>query len=146
LHKYQEITSRLMEAQVSAELEVQRKGERFSLINPPELPEKPDRPNRLAILLLGAFLAVAGGIGGGVVADNLDRTIYTADQLGRIMRTVPLVTIPYLPLEEEVMKLGRRRAALGLAGLGVLAIGVLVVHLAWMPLDVLWFTILRKLG
>lgn len=146
VRKHQEITSRLMEAQVSGELEVQRKGERFSLINPPELPEKPDRPNRLAILLLGAFLAVAGGIGGGVVADNLDRTIYTADQLGRIMRTVPLVTIPYLPLEEEAMKLGRRRAAVGLAGLGVVAFGMLVVHLAWMPLDVLWFTILRKLG
>lgn len=146
VRKYQEITSRLMEAQVSAELEVQRKGERFSLINPPELPEKPDRPNRLAILLLGTFLALAGGIGSGIVADNLDKTIYTADQLGRIMRTVPLVTIPYLPLEEEVMKLGRRRAAVGLAGLGVVAVGVLVVHLAWMPLDVLWFTILRKLG
>lgn len=146
VRKYQEITSRLMEAQVSAELEVQRKGERFSLINPPELPEKPDRPNRLAILLLGVFLAIAGGIGSGVVADNLDGTIYTADQLGRIMRTVPLVTIPYLPLEEEVMKLGRRRAAVGLAGLGVVVVGVLVVHLAWMPLDVLWFTILRKLG
>lgn len=146
VRKYQEITSRLMEAQVSAELEVQRKGERFSLINPPELPEKPDRPNRLAILLLGVFLAIAGGIGSGVVADNLDGTIYTADQLGRIMRTVPLVTIPYLPLDEEVMKLGRRRAAVGLAGLGVVVVGVLVVHLAWMPLDVLWFTILRKLG
>ncbi len=146
VRKYQEITSRLMEAQVSAELEVQRKGERFSLINPPELPEKPDRPNRLAILLLGVFLAIAGGIGSGVVADNLDGTIYTADQLGRIMRTVPLVTIPYLPLEEEVMKLGRRRAAVGLAGLGVVVVGVLVVHLVWMPLDVLWFTILRKLG
>lgn len=146
VRKYQEITSRLMEAQVSAELEVQRKGERFSLINPPELPEKPDRPNRLAILLLGVFLAIAGGIGSGVVADNLDGTIYTADQLGRIMRTVPLVTIPYLPLEEEVLKLGRRRTAVGLAGLGVVAVGVLVVHLVWMPLDVLWFTILRKLG
>ena len=45
VRKYQEITSRLMEAQVSAELEVQRKGERFLLINPPELPEKP-RPTQ----------------------------------------------------------------------------------------------------
>jgi succinoglycan biosynthesis transport protein ExoP len=146
VRKYQEITSRLMEAQVSAELEVQRKGERFSLINPPELPEKPDRPNRLAIILLGTFLAIVGGIGGGVAADNLDPTIYTADQLGRIMRVVPLVTVPYLPLEEEVMKLGRRRAAVGLAGLGLVAVGMLVVHLAWIPLDVLWFMIIRKLS
>ena len=146
VRKYQEITSRLMEAQVSAELEVQRKGERFSLINPPELPEKPDRPNRLAILLLGAFLAIAGGIGIGVVADNVDRRIFTADQLGRAMRGVPLTVIPYLPSEGELVALGRRRAVFSLAGLGVVVAGAVALHVAWMPLDVLWFTIMRKLG
>ena len=146
VRKYQEITSRLMEAQVSAELEVQRKGERFSLINPPELPEKPDRPNRLAILLLGAFLAIVGGVGTGVAADNVDRRIFTADQLGRAMRGVPLTVIPYLPSEGELVALGRRRAAVSLAGLGVLVVGAVVLHLAWMPLDVLWYTIMRKLG
>jgi uncharacterized protein involved in exopolysaccharide biosynthesis len=146
VRRYQEITSRLMEAQVSAELEVQRKGERFSLINPPELPEKPDRPNRLAILLLGAFLAIGGGVGTGVVVDNLDRRIYTADQLKRAMQGVPLAVIPYLPTESEVVALGRRRAVLSLAGLGVVVAGAVALHLAWMPLDVLWFTIMRKLG
>jgi|CXWL01.1.fsa_nt_gi uncharacterized protein involved in exopolysaccharide biosynthesis len=146
VRKYQEITSRLMEAQVSGELEVQRKGERFSLINPPELPEKPDRPNRMAILLLGAFLAVAGGVGTGVVADNVDRTIHTSDQLGRAMGMLPLGVIPYLPSEDEVAQLGRRRAVVGLAGLGVLVVGAVVLHLTWMPLDVLWYTIMRKLG
>jgi hypothetical protein len=135
-----------MEAQVSAELEVQRKGERFSLINPPELPDKPDRPNRLVILLLGSFLAVAGGLGAGVAVDNVDRRIHTVDQLARAMRTIPLAVIPYLPSEDEVTQLGRRRTAFGLAGLGVMLAGAVVLHLMWMPLDVLWFTILRKLG
>jgi uncharacterized protein involved in exopolysaccharide biosynthesis len=146
VRKYQEITSRLMEAQVSGELEVQRKGERFSLINPPELPEKPDRPNRMAILLLGTFLSLAGGIGTGVAADNVDRTIHTAEQLARAMGVVPLGVIPYLPSENEVAQLGRRRAVVGLAGLGVVAVGAVVLHLTWMPLDVLWYTIMRKLG
>lgn len=146
VRKHQEITSRLMEAQVSAELEVQRKGERFSLIDPPELPEKPDRPNRMAILLLGAFLALAGGIGSGVAADNLDRTIRTADQLGRAMRVAPLTVIPYLPSEGELEALGRRRAVVGLASIGVVVVCAVVLHLAWMPLDVLWYTIWRKLG
>ncbi len=146
VRKHQEITSRLMEAQVSAELEIQRKGERFSLINPPELPEKPDRPNRLAILLLGAFLAIVGGVGIGVAADNVDRRIFTADQLARAMRGVPLTVIPYLPSESDLVALGRRRAVFSLAGLGVVVAGAVVLHVAWMPLDVLWFTIMRKLG
>jgi hypothetical protein len=135
-----------MEAQVSAELEVQRKGERFSLIDPPELPEIPDRPNRKAILLLGAFLAVAGGIGTGVAADNVDRTIRTADQLGHAMRSLPLAVIPYMPSATELARFGRRRAAFRIAGLGLVMIAVVVVHLVWMPLDVLWYALLRKLG
>lgn len=146
VRKYQEITSRLMEAQVSAELEVQRKGERFSLINPPELPEKPDRPNRLAILLLGVVCAAAGGIGAGIAADNMDRTIHTPEQLGRAMRSIPLGVIPYLPTEAEVALFGRRRAAFGLAGIGAMVVGAVVLHLTWMPLDVLFYTIWRKLG
>lgn len=146
VRKHQEITSRLMEAQVSAELEVQRKGERFSLIDPPELPEKPDRPNRWAILLLSALLAIVGGIGIGVATDNADRTIYTAEQLGRAMRQVPLAVIPYVPSEEDLARLTRFRAAWGLAGLGVLLAGAVAVHLTWMPLDVLVYVIWRKLG
>jgi uncharacterized protein involved in exopolysaccharide biosynthesis len=146
VRKHQEITSRLMEAQVSAELEVQRKGERFSVIDPPELPEKPDRPNRAAILLLGALLAVGGGIGSGVAADNLDRTIRTADQLGRTMRSLPLAVIPYMPSEAELDRFERRRVAFGIAGLGIVMVGAVVVHMAWMPLDVLWYALLRKLG
>lgn len=146
VHKHQEITSRLMEAQVSAELEVQRKGERFSLINPPELPEKPERPNRLAILFLGAFLAVGGGVGAGVVMDNVDRTIHTTEQFSRALQGATLAVIPYLPSEEEMASLSRRRKLVGLASLGVMICGVVVLHLAWMPLDILWFTIWRKLG
>jgi uncharacterized protein involved in exopolysaccharide biosynthesis len=146
MRKHQEITSRLMEAQVSAELEVQRKGERFSLIDPPELPEKPDRPNRMAIIILGALLAVGGGIGSGLVADNLDRTVRTADQLGRVMRTLPLAVIPYMPSEAELARFERQRVAFGIAGVGIVAIAMAVVHVAWIPLDVLWYALLRKLS
>ncbi|MBX3326361.1 MAG: Wzz/FepE/Etk N-terminal domain-containing protein [Nitrospira sp.] len=146
VHKHQEITSRLMEAQVSAELEVQRKGERFSLINPPELPEKPERPNRLAILVLGAFLAVGGGIGSGLAMDNVDRTIHTPEQFGRALQGLTLAVIPYLPSHDEMISIGRRRKLLGFASLGAVALGAVVLHLAWMPLDVLWYTIWRKLG
>lgn len=146
VRKHQEITSRLMEAQVSAELEVQRKGERFSLIDPPELPEKPERPNRVAILILGVLLAVGGGLGSGIVADNFDRTIRTADQLGRVMRSPPLAVIPYMPSESELARFERQRVAFGIAGLGIVMIAVVVVHLAWIPLDVLWYALLRKLS
>ncbi len=146
VRKHQEIASRMMEAQVSAELEVQRKGERFSLINPPELPEKPSQPNRPAILLLGAMFALFGGVGLGVVADNVDGKIYTRDQLSNAMRNVPIVAVPYLPSDREMAVLSRRRVAVSLSALGAMVVVALILHLAWRPLDVVWYTILRKIG
>ena len=42
--KYQEILSKQTETQVSEKLESERKGEKFTLIEPPQPPEKPVRP------------------------------------------------------------------------------------------------------
>ncbi|MBX3346970.1 MAG: hypothetical protein KF806_16700, partial [Nitrospira sp.] len=95
--KYQDIRSRLLEAKVSEGLEVQRKGERFSLIDPPGLPESPEKPNRKAIVLLGVILAMAGGAGVAALAEHLDHSIRTPEQLLRVTQAFPLAVIPYMP-------------------------------------------------
>ena len=59
--KYQEILSKQTEAQVSANLETERKGERFTLIEPPQPPEKPIKPNRIIILIVGVFIGDCRG-------------------------------------------------------------------------------------
>ncbi len=144
--KYQDIRSRLFEAQVSEGLEVQRKGERFSLVDPPELPEKPEKPNRPAIAFLGLLLAVAGGVGIGVATDSLDRSVRNADHLAQLTQAFPLAVIPYVRNSEDQRAMERRRrivlGSLVLALLGVL----LLCHLYWTPLDVLWYAALRRLG
>ncbi len=144
--KYHEIRSRLMEAQVSEGLEVQRKGERFSLIDPPDLPERPQRPNRFLIVLLGVIVAIAGGLGCGALAENMDQTVKSAEHLARIVRALPLAVIPYMPSEAEVARLGRRRARLRWAGVGMVLLAVILGHFLWYPVDVVWYAALRKLG
>lgn len=144
--KHQEITSRLMEAQVSEGLEVQRKGERFTLIDPADLPERPERPNRPVILVLAGFLAVVGGIGAGAAAEQLDETIRNSDQLGQAAGLTPLAVIPYLPTEGDVARMVWRRRIVQWGGAGAIVAGVALSHYLWLPLDVVWFTALRKLG
>jgi uncharacterized protein involved in exopolysaccharide biosynthesis len=146
VRKHQEITSRLMEAQVSEGLEVQRKGERFSLIDPADLPERPERPNRPVILVLAGFLAIVGGIGAGAAAEQLDETIRTAHQLAQVTGLAPLSLIPYLPTESDVARVVRRRRIAQWGGAGAIVSGVALSHYLWLPLDVVWFTALRKLG
>ena len=146
VRKHQEITSRLMEAQVSEGLEVQRKGERFSLIDPADLPERPERPNRPVILVLAGFLAVIGGIGAGAASEQLDETIRTSHHLEQAAGLAPLAVIPYLPTEDDVARMVRRRRVVQWAGVGAVVAGVVLSHYLWLPLDVVWFAALRKLG
>ena len=144
--KHQEITSRLLEAEVSKELEVQHKGERFSLIDPPELPEKPEKPNRPVIIFLGLVLAIAGGVGSGAVLEQLDRSIRGGEHLSRLVGLPPLAVIPYVPNEEDVQRLVRHRIRVAVAGAGM--VGLLIVSVLAMgyPLDVVWLVALRKFG
>ena len=144
--KYQDIRSRLLEAKVSEGLEVQRKGERFSLIDPPSLPEKPDRPNRPAILLLGVILALAGGIGAGAAAESLDHSIRTPEQLAQLTQLVSLAVVPFMPNDEDLSWAVKRRLLLQGAGITALIAAVTLWHMFVMPLDVLWFTTLRRIG
>lgn len=144
--KYQDIRSRLLEAKVSEGLEIQRKGERFSLIDPPGLPEKPDTPNRLAIVLLGCILAVGGGIGTGAVAESLDHSIRTPEQLAQLTRMFPLAVIPFMPNEQDLSRAVRRRHLLRGAGVGAVVTILALLHVFVMPLDVLWFAALRRFG
>ena len=144
--KYQDIRSRLMEAKVSEGLEVQRKGERFSLIDPPGLPESPEKPNRKAIALLGFILAIAGGGGSAALAEHLDRSIRDPQQMVRLTHAFPLAVIPYQPNKEDLARALSRRRLIGGASLAALALILLAGHVFWTPLDVLWYATLRRFG
>jgi polysaccharide biosynthesis transport protein len=144
--KYQDIRSRLLEAKVSEGLEVQRKGERFSLIDPPSLPGKPDKPNRPAIVLLGFILALAGGIGAGAAAETLDRSIRSPEQIVQLTQLLPLAVIPFMPNERDLSRAVRRRLLLKGAGVGALVTIFALLHVFVTPLDVLWYAALRRFG
>lgn len=144
--KYQEIRSRLLEAKVAEGLEVQRKGERFSLIDPPSLPEKPFKPNRMAIVLLGTVLAIGAGIGAGAAVESMDHSIRSPEQLLQLTQHFPLAVIPFMPNEEDVSRIRIKRRLAQTAGLGVVGTALVLLHVFVIPLDVLWFTALRRFG
>ncbi len=144
--KYQDIRSRLLEAQVSQGLEMQRMGERFSLLDPPSLPETPEKPNRQALAFLGIILSLVGGGAAAAVAEHLDHSVRTSEQLVRLTQTFPLAIIPYMPNQGDLARAMKRRRIIQGATLGTMALLLLFSHLFWTPVDVLWYAALRKLG
>lgn len=145
VQKYHEIRSKLMEAQVSEVLETQRKGERFSLIDPPALPERPSKPNRPALLILSLALAAGGGMGYGTVAENLDHSVRTARALETIIQTPPLAVIPYMSNTEDRKRVSRNKKVMIGGAIMIGACLLAAIHFFWFPLDVIWFVFLRKL-
>jgi len=144
--KYHEIRFKLFEAQVSQELEEQRKGERFSLIDPPSLPESPASPNRPAIIFLGAIFALVGGLGMGALSENMDHAIQSNAMLEDITQLPALGVIPFMPNEHNLLLYAKKRKFFQLAGASSVIVLILIGHFFWMPLDVIWFVALRKLG
>ena len=145
--KYREVKSKQLEAQLAEALETERKGERFSLIEPPQLPLVPVRPNRIAILFIGFIFAGAAGVGNVFLAEALDESVYGARGLAAVVGQAPLVVVPIIG-EKEVGK-SRRWLWISLAALGGVVSIIAVIfayHFFVSPLDVWWFSTLRKFG
>jgi len=145
LARYREMKQKQMEAEVAQELEKERKGERFSLIDPPQLPEKPRSPNRPVILIVGVVAALVGGVGVGGLREWLDRSIKGPKQLIRTLAAPILTVVPHIETDEERAQRRRRRLVFGLAGTAGLILCLVAVHLFYRPIGVLWFVLLRRL-
>lgn len=146
LTKYKEIQAKQGDAQLAEELEKDEKGERLSLIESPLLPEKPTKPNRIAILFVGLVVSIAGGFGGAAVSERLDHSVQGVKDLTRILNAPPLVVVPYIATPADV-----RRGRWGKIGILFLMIALggtalALVHLFHTPLDVLWYAALRRMG
>ncbi len=144
--EYKEVRDKQMAAQLARNLESERKGERFTLIEPPLLPEEPASPNRLAIGFLGVVLSLGGGMASVAVAEALDQSVHGRAGLQRLVGDPPLAVIPRIETAADRRRRLLRRLFVLLALLLLLAGALLAVHLLLMPLDVLWYAALRKLG
>lgn len=144
--KYQEIRSKQAEAKTAQNLESDRKGERFTLIDPPLPPEEPVSPNRKLIFIAGFILSV--GLTAGVLwlLEKLDSSVRGRFDLLKLTGVPPLALVPHIATESE-MRAYRRRTRLTLgAVVASLCIGVALTHFFYQPLDVMWFTWARRMG
>ncbi len=142
--RYQETKAKQMQADVAKQLEAESKGERFTLIEPAILPEKPVSPNRPAIIFLGFILALGCSLGFAIVADAISGTVRGARSVQRLLGALPLAVIPYEMNLLDKAKTQRIKKRVVLLFIAVIVFALLFIHFFVSPLDVMWFRILRK--
>jgi uncharacterized protein involved in exopolysaccharide biosynthesis len=144
--KYQQIRAKQGDVQVSENLETERKGERFTMIEPPLPPEKPVSPNRILILAAGLLLSLGAGAGFVFVKDAIDPSIRGFADVRRLLSVAPLAAIPPIVTVAEQRSRRRRMMLSWVGSVAVFATTVALVHLYVRPLDVLWITVSRRFG
>jgi uncharacterized protein involved in exopolysaccharide biosynthesis len=146
LVRYREVKAKQMQAEVAVELERDRKAERFALGEPANLPEKPIKPDRPRILLVGLVASLGAGLGLAWLRDLFDRSVKGPWELARIASVPILTPIPYIETQDERRR-NRRRAWI-IAGLVVLLVAALLagIHLFLKPLPGLLGNAVGRIG
>lgn len=143
--KYREVRQKQMEATLAKNLETERKGERFTLIEPPIAPEEPVSPPRGIIAGLGLFFSLGTAIGLVLLLEAVDTSIRTRRDIEALISVPPLAVLPWIetPAERVGKSKLKRLSLAGAASSMVLA--VMLVHFLYRPLDVLWAVAWRRL-
>ncbi len=144
--KLADLQAKMMEAQVAEELESKQKGERFTLVESARFPEKPYKPNRIAIILIGLVLGLGGGIGLAALMEFSDTSFRDADALSRFSGFPVLTEVPMIVTREDSVKRNTKKLIIiGIVILGI-ALAIYLFHTYVMDLAVLQAKIMRQLG
>jgi uncharacterized protein involved in exopolysaccharide biosynthesis len=142
-NNYNSIEQKLLAAKVSQGMEEEKKGESFQVVEPAFLPEKPDKPNRLAIMLVGTVLALGLSVGTAVIREFSDKRIHDLEALQRLSRLAVISIIPSIITQADIAARRRRKVVLGAAITGSVIFAVLAVHLFYMDLNIMYAKIGR---
>jgi succinoglycan biosynthesis transport protein ExoP len=142
--KYEEIRTKEMSAKISESLEQENKAERFVLLEPPLMPEKPVRPNRKKVVALGFFLALAGSGALVMLLEMMNQRVRGVDALASVLGRRVLVSIPYISTQAELSLRRKWLKLLVVSTVLIITTLLVLVHFLYMPLDLLLFKALAR--
>lgn len=143
--RYRELKAKKMSAEMTEELEKDRKGQRMTLINPPELPLS-TKPSKKLLYLGALILSLAAGIASAVLRQILSTGLIGPGHLALVTGVRPLVNIPYIPTQAERYRTDRmKRYGLGLAVVAVI-ISVITYILKLVPFERIASPLINLLG
>jgi protein tyrosine kinase modulator len=122
---YESLLAKKNQSEMSTDLEKTQQGERFRMLDPPNLPTRPYKPNRL--LLCGAGIAVGLAFGGGFAfgQEKLSGKIYSEREIKKLVPFDVIAEIP--PIESLEEQSSHRRGAWIAGAAAVVIVGFILV-------------------
>jgi uncharacterized protein involved in exopolysaccharide biosynthesis len=136
--KFNEVSNKLHSAMIAQEMDVSEQGERFRIEQPAVLPDRPSKPNRLLIILLGFVLGAGCGVTLAAVTEGLDSSIKAPDEMESVLGVPVLATISLYNSPRQKQMRRFKRAVMASCIIVVILLGSMVVDRFVMPLDDLW--------
>jgi succinoglycan biosynthesis transport protein ExoP len=129
---YEALLAKKNQSEMSTDLEKTQQGERFRMLDPPNVPVRPYKPNRL--MLCGAGLAVGLLLGGGLAfsQEKLSGKIYSEREIKKLVPFDVIAEIPQIENSEELWFHRRRAWIAGAAAVvvvGFILLGSAVTYL-----------------
>jgi len=121
---YQSLLDKRLNAHVAENLEKRQKGEQFRVLDPANLPEKPEKPNRLVIMLIGLLGGCGLGVGAAVGIEQLNPTFKRREEVEMLPGIRVLAAIPnFFVMHHRLTEPGARISSTGSTGSNGTAIG-----------------------
>jgi polysaccharide chain length determinant protein (PEP-CTERM system associated) len=117
--QYESLVKQYEDARIAASLEKGNNGQQFRILDSAVPPILPAAPQRLLLILLGAAAALAAAFVAVVIAERLDNTFHSPDELRTAVNVPILATIPQVT---SSMRSKVKQVAVAGAALGVLAV------------------------
>jgi polysaccharide chain length determinant protein (PEP-CTERM system associated) len=124
---YQTLLAKQEESKIAADLERRQIGDRFKLLDPARIAEKPFSPKRWVIDLAGICFGMSLGLTLIVILEARDRTFKTDNDLTQELALPVLAVVPFMASPQEQRLAARRRVALAIATGSIVAACIPVV-------------------
>lgn len=123
---YQALLDKRLNAHVAENLEKRQQGEQFRVLDPANIPQKPEKPNRIVIMIVGLIGGCGLGVGLAVGLDLLNPTFRRREEVEIMPGIQVLATIPQFftlsPQISAISRTGSRMADDGSSGVPAVTI------------------------
>ena len=117
---YDSLLSKKNQSEMTTDLERTQQGEHFRMLDPPNLPVKPDKPNRLRLCALGLVVGLMMGGLGAAGSEIIGGRVHTEREIKKIVPFEIFAEIPTLETPTEQAAARRSNLLAGAAAAAIL--------------------------